>query len=155
MLIPELKRLFMYDHWANLEVARSFASVAEPPRKSVAIYAHVAAAEQLWLVRIQRNGLPVSVWPDLTIEESKRQLGELHLRWRRYLDSATEQGLATIVNYANTQGEPFANSVRDILTHVVMHSSYHRAQIALNMRESGHIPPNTDFIHAVRSGLVE
>lgn len=155
MQIPELKRLFIYDHWANLEMARAFSVLAAPPRKSVAIYAHIAGAGQIWLGRVQRNGLHVTPWPDLTVEQSKKQLSDLHLAWRRYLEGLGEPGLTASVTYVNTQGEPFANSVRDILTHVLMHGTYHRAQIALNLRESGHEPPMTDFIHAVRKGLVE
>lgn len=40
------------------------------------------------------------------------------------------------------------------LTHVAMHSAYHRGQIAGELREPGNTPPYTDFIHPVRQGLV-
>jgi uncharacterized damage-inducible protein DinB len=36
-----------------------------------------------------------------------------------------------------------------------MHGAYHRAQIAAAVRESAQEPAYTDFIHAVRQGLVE
>jgi uncharacterized damage-inducible protein DinB len=36
-----------------------------------------------------------------------------------------------------------------------MHSSYHRGQIAADMRAAGVTPAFTDFIHAVRQGFVE
>ena len=42
-----------------------------------------------------------------------------------------------------------------MLTHVVMHSAYHRGQIASHMRESGLTPAYTDFIHGIRQGLVK
>jgi uncharacterized damage-inducible protein DinB len=32
------------------------------------------------------------------------------------------------------------------MIHLVNHASYHRAQIALLMRQQGHEPINTDFI---------
>jgi uncharacterized damage-inducible protein DinB len=51
--------------------------------------------------------------------------------------------------------DAWANAVGDILTHVAMHGAYHRAQIATAVRESGQEPAYTDFIHAVRQGLVE
>ena len=38
--------------------------------------------------------------------------------------------------------------------HVLMHSAYHRGQIALEMRAAGMEPAYTDFIQAVRQGLV-
>jgi uncharacterized damage-inducible protein DinB len=45
--------------------------------------------------------------------------------------------------------------VQDVLTHVVLHSAYHRGQIASQMRAGGEQPAYTDFIHAARQGLIE
>jgi len=36
-----------------------------------------------------------------------------------------------------------------------MHSTYHRGQIASAVREAGGAPAYTDYIHAVRQGLIE
>jgi uncharacterized damage-inducible protein DinB len=47
------------------------------------------------------------------------------------------------------------SAVQDVLTHVVLHSAYHRGQIASLMRAGGAVPAYTDFIHAVRQGFVE
>jgi uncharacterized damage-inducible protein DinB len=63
--------------------------------------------------------------------------------------------LAEVVGYRNSQGEYWTSAVGDILTHVAMHGAYHRAQIAAAVRESGGAPAYTDFIHAIRRGLVE
>ena len=51
--------------------------------------------------------------------------------------------------------ERFRSSLHDILMHVIMHSAYHRGQIAADMRASGAEPVYTDFIHAVRQGLIK
>ncbi len=45
--------------------------------------------------------------------------------------------------------------MEDILTHVVLHSAYHRGQIASQVRSGGEQPAYTDFIHAARQGLIE
>jgi uncharacterized damage-inducible protein DinB len=37
----------------------------------------------------------------------------------------------------------------------VVHGGYHRGQIAAAVREAGGEPAYTDFIHAVRAGLVD
>ena len=63
--------------------------------------------------------------------------------------------LIRMVEYRNSKGEAWSNRVEDILTHVLMHSAYHRGQIALEMRASGAQPAYTDFIHAVRQGFLE
>jgi uncharacterized damage-inducible protein DinB len=59
------------------------------------------------------------------------------------------------VSYKNSKGEPWSSAEEDVLMHVVMHSAYHRGQIATDMRANGFTPAYTDFIHAIRQGLVE
>ncbi len=63
--------------------------------------------------------------------------------------------LARVVNYKNSKGENWRSLEDDIVQHVIMHSAYHRGQIATDMRAAGFTPAYTDFIHALRQGLVE
>ena len=79
----------------------------------------------------------------------------LSFSWRDYLSDDSPDPLDRSASYKNSKGEPWTSSVRDILTHVFMHSAYHRGQIATDMRQAGHVPAYTDFIHGVRQGLVE
>ena len=75
--------------------------------------------------------------------------------WTEYLKGLSEGALAHEIVYVNSKGERWASTVQDVLMHVVMHSAYHRGQIATNMRDAGHIPAYTDFIHGIRQKLVE
>lgn len=154
-LLSYFRRLFSYDDWANREVLAGLRKIEAPPAKSVKLLAHIVAAERLWLARLRQEHQPLPVWPDFTVHESGNELAELPGRWRDYLDSLGGAGLAGEASYKNSKGEPWTNSVQDILLHVVMHSAYHRGQIALDLRTAGHEPVNTDFIHGVRQGLVE
>jgi uncharacterized damage-inducible protein DinB len=81
-------------------------------------------------------------------------VAELKTAWASYLGQLTPARLAQSVAYTNSKGEHFCNQVGDILMHVVMHSAYHRGQIAADMRASGLEPVYTDFIHAVRQAMV-
>ncbi len=84
---------------------------------------------------------------------------EMSAAWCNYLERLANQfapgSLDDKVEYRNSKGEPWSSRVEDILIHVLFHSAYHRGQIALQMRTSGMEPAYTDFIHAVRQGLVE
>ena len=42
------------------------------------------------------------------------------------------------------------SSVEDVLTHVIIHSGYHRGQIAMLLGRAGHETAYTDFIHCIR-----
>jgi uncharacterized damage-inducible protein DinB len=77
---------------------------------------------------------------------------ELNRLWHDYLN--TVEDLLQGVSYKNSKGEPWTSTILDVLTHVVMHSAYHRGQIASHMREIGQAPAYTDYIHAVRQGYV-
>ena len=154
-LLSYFRRLIAYDDWANREVLTALQEIEVPPPKSVKLLAHIVAAERLWLARLQNEHQPLPVWPDFSVHESGNELAELPGRWRDYLDRLGTVGVPLEVSYKNSKGEPWTNAVQDILMHVVMHSAYHRGQIALDMRTAGYEPRLTDFIHGVRQGLVE
>ena len=51
-----------------------------------------------------------------------------------------------MVEYRNSRGVVFQNTVAEILTHVALHGSYHRGQIAMRVRAAGGVPVTTDYI---------
>jgi uncharacterized damage-inducible protein DinB len=154
-VLEHLQRLFAYDDWANHEVLRSFQASANPPERSIQLLAHILSAERLWLERLQEIPQTYPVWPDFNLSQCKSEAAALSQLWENYLTGLSSDKLSEEVHYKNSKGESWANSIEDILTHVVMHSTYHRGQIAANMRATGNVPAYTDFIHGVRQGLLE
>jgi uncharacterized damage-inducible protein DinB len=156
--LEHLSRLFLYDGWANREVLAALVRAEELPPQALRWFAHIVAAERLWLRRLRSDGASVVVWPDLTLDQCAAAVAELPGLYRTYLDELAgigAEGLAASISYVNSQGEPWTSRVEDVLLHVVTHSSYHRGQIAAALRQAGATPAYTDFIHAVRQGLVE
>jgi uncharacterized damage-inducible protein DinB len=147
-----LHRLLRYDVWANRETLRSLKQRA--PSRSLRWIAHIVGAEYLWLARLRRHDEILPVWPELDLEACGERIDELSRLWPEYLDDAHES-LTERVPYTNSKGETWANTVEEILTHVVIHSAYHRGQIASDVRASSGVPAYTDYIHAVRQGLIE
>jgi uncharacterized damage-inducible protein DinB len=154
-LLEHLRRLFSYDEWANREVIASFKAAGSPPPRSLKLMAHVLGAEYVWFSRIEGGKSSFAVWPDLNLAACEEHVGRLRTMWSNYLDHATPEHLSSTVTYKNSKGESWTNSLEDILMHVVMHSAYHRGQIAADMRAAGHTPAYTDFIHGVRQKLVD
>lgn len=149
-----LERWFAYDHWANRETLRSLAG--EPAGgRPLQLMAHIAAAEQLWHDRLLGRPQSLPVWPDLTLEQSAALVDGMAARWREYLAGLAPEGLEAVIRYTNSKGEPWKNTVQDVLMHVVMHSVYHRGQIAAAVRAAGGEPAYTDFIEAVRRGYLK
>ncbi|MGH3118718.1 MAG: DinB family protein [Gaiellales bacterium] len=154
---PELKyfaRLLRYDCWANGEALESLRS-GRAPDQVVRWMAHIVGAECLWLARLRQEPPTLPVWPDFDLDDSAVRLPLLAVAWQRHLEALAPEDLDDGVAYRNSKGEFWTSSVRDILDHVLTHSAYHRGQIATAVREAGGEPAYTDFIHAVRQGLVE
>lgn len=146
--------LFSHDHWANREILAALKRVGTPPEKSLRWFAHIIAAEDLWLARLMNADRKVEVWPNLNVDRCGSYLNEQTAAWDAYLAKLTPEIMNSTISYRNTKGELWTNTVQDILTHVPMHSAYHRGQIAADLRANGHEPPYTDYIEAVRKGYV-
>jgi uncharacterized damage-inducible protein DinB len=154
-LLEHLRRQFAYNEWANREVLAGLKASPDPPIRPRQLLAHILSAERLWLERIRQQPQSLSVWPDFTFDQNEQQIIDLARLWSEFLSQISPPGLSETVVYKNTKGEPWTSSVEDILTHVLLHSAYHRGQIASLVRAGGEQPAYTDFIHAVRQGLVE
>ena len=148
-----LSRLLRYDIWANGETLDSLRQ-GPPPARSLKWMGHIVGAEYLWLARLREEPAPLPVWPDLAVEQCAAHLGELSGMWHEYLADAGANRVAQRVTYTNSKGEEWTSAMEDILTHVTIHSAYHRGQIASDLRAAGQAPAYTDFIHAVRLGLI-
>lgn len=146
------RKLFTYDDWANRETLAALDAAANVLPKSLAVMSHIIAAEWLWWARLEQREKRLPVWPDPVPDRFATELDELSKEWKAYLG---EPPLGESVEYVNSKGERWRSTVEDILTHVAMHSAYHRGQIAAQLRQSGDVPPYTDFIHPIRSSLLE
>ena len=153
--LEQTRRLFRHDDWANRETLSALEKMSDPPARSVKILGHIVGAELLWHARLSRREKPGAVWPDLSLAQCRKGLDDISRLWRAYLDELTEGKARERVSYLNSKGEPWTNTVEDILTHVALHSSHHRGQIAADLRAAGHTPPYTDYINAARRGLFE
>ncbi len=150
-MIGHLRRLLRYDVWANRETLRSLAEQTAPP-KSLRWLGHILGAERLWIARILSQTPGIAVWPDLTVNQCAAHLDDLSGFWPKYLAELKPERLSDEISYVNSKGEPWTSTIADILTHVTMHSTYHRGQIASDMRAAGQMPAYTDYIHAIRTG---
>ena len=145
-----LSNLYAHMSWAHDELVaelRREAADAETMR----LFAHIVAAEHLWLTRIDGVKARVAVWPSLSLDEVIALEAENRARFTELLrrpDDARQQR----IRYRNSAGNEFENSVLEILTHVAMHGHYHRGQIARAMRAAGREPVYTDYIGFIRKG---
>ena len=156
-LLDHLRRQFAYEAWANGEVLAAIKAsrAGSTSGRPLQIMAHILSAQRLWLERLTQQPQSQPVWPECSPDQCETQMAELRRLWNKYLARLSSVALAEKITYRNSKGENWSNCVQDVLTHVVLHSAYHRGQIASLMRAGDDTPAYTDFIHALRQGVVE
>ena len=152
--LVRFRRMFEHDAWANGAVLDAL-RLGPAPAKARSWIAHIVGAERLWLARIRHEPSEMPVWPELDFDICAEELVAIEGEWMQCLATLDEEGLEEGVGYRNSKGEFWTSTVGDILTHVALHASYHRGQIAASIREAGGAPPYTDYIQAARTGLLE
>jgi len=154
-----LLNLIGHMRWADALVADALAANdtlprLEPPSGDpVRLFAHIASVEHLWYSRIEGVAVAHAVWPDLSTDQS-RAIAERHADLFEQLIAGGDEQLQRVVSYRNSAGRAFRNTVEEITTHVAMHGSYHRGQIARIIRASGGDPPYTDYIQFIRRNQI-
>jgi uncharacterized damage-inducible protein DinB len=145
--------LSLLDHaaWADAEAADVIDSLPESAARAQAtrLYAHLAAAAHVWLLRLEGRTPAHPVWPDLSLEAARALAAESVAGLRTWAGRDPET-LAAEVEYRTSAGHVYRNTVADVITHAALHGSYHRGQLALLARQSGGTPAATDYILFVR-----
>jgi uncharacterized damage-inducible protein DinB len=143
-------RLFKHVEWADQKVLESLRSAQNPQKRSLELYSHILGSEHVWLSRINGTTQRVDVWPVLTLDECEDLGRENTAGFRGLVSCLTPDLLEKPITYRNSAGDQFTSTIQDILTHVAMHGSYHRGQIAASLRAGGDSPSPTDYIAFVR-----
>ena len=138
-------KLYQYNAWANKRVIKALTTQSVDDAKILSLMGHIVAAQFLWLHRIK--GLPpaeVKLWGEYSLSKVTEMAEEAGKLWLEFVES--NDNFNRELTYNNYVGDPYVNNVETIMIHLVNHCSYHRAQIAMLLRQRGLEPINTDFI---------
>ena len=138
--------LFKYNDWATRETADSVEGLEKKDEKLEELLSHIISAQKIWINRILGRDLNITPWEKHTTKECGIQSTEITAEWINLLESFKDDGLERRIDYTNIKGDKFSNTVKDIVTHVINHSTYHRAQIAQRVKTLGGKPAVTDYI---------
>ena len=141
--------LFEYGYDVNQKLLDVFNdNPGKTSEKSVKIVNHILNAHHIWNHRIEGLQPIFGVWELHDPAGLKAIDRENFQHTRKILDRLD---LNQTVYYATSNGQEFSNSVRDVLFHIVNHSTYHRAQIATEFKRQGLEPLITDYIFYKRT----
>lgn len=150
MTKEHLTRQLRFEQWANRRALGSLKQVDDP--KARRLFGHILAAQEAWLARLGGGKTPdIEMFPVEGFSELEQRMTRLASALQEYIGSLSDEGLHQPISYRRNTAE-YENTRFDILTHLFMHSHYHRGQIAARVRELGGTPAATDFIVYVREG---
>ena len=160
-MVNTINKLGAFNVWANETLLRrldsSVAAGHVAPPTALRIFSHVINAQAIWLARLTGAASPLKVWQEHDLAGLHHWHEQTSEPFRQLCEQANDAELTRHIQYTNSQGDAFDSQVSDVLTHAVVHASYHRGQVATKMREAGLEPVNSDFITYCRemSGQVE
>lgn len=142
-----MEELLNYCNEADKKIISVFAYAENIPVRAVAIFSHVLNAQHIWACRILQRKSVLSVSELHSTSDFDEILTQNYILFREIL---AKTDLKEEISYTNSSGRSYVSCVKDILFHVLNHSTYHRGQISMLFRDSGIEPPVTDYIFLKR-----
>ena len=127
----------------NKMIALMLDSPASYSERARILFCHTLNAQNIWNHRLLEISPSQNVWDIFDLSELKTLNEQNH---QKSLDILNKLDLKASIEYRNTEGNSFTNSVEHILFHIINHSTYHRGQLMSELKAQGVSPIATDFI---------
>ncbi|HVI48242.1 MAG TPA: DinB family protein [Chitinophaga sp.] len=138
------KELFEYNHHVNQQLWEVLNANADTvSEKALKLYNHILNGHQIWNNRIDARDTASGIW-DMHALQDCRDIDNAN--YEHTLQIINKFDMNDLIQHARIKGKPFSKKVSGILFHIINHSTYHRAQMATEFRQSGIEPLMTDFI---------
>jgi uncharacterized damage-inducible protein DinB len=169
----DIRLLYEYDRWANNRVLQAASTLSAEEftrdlggslRSARDTLVHIIGGEWIWLaywkgpsyssafltdLRSRREVLfNPDVFPNVASVQSK--WAEIEKEQTEFVNQLTNELLERMLPFRTTQ-----ISLAHLMQHLANHSTYHRGQVALMMRQLGTEPLATDFHVFLVEGLSE
>lgn len=139
----KLVDLFEYTYHFNKEMIKIISENLEKvDEKTISLINHTLNAQQIWNSRIL-NEKSFEVWQ---INPFENLNGINQQNFNKSLEIVQKFDLDQKIEYQNSRGTKFENTVFEILFQAINHSTYHRGQINSLLKQNGITPILTDYI---------
>ena len=139
----KLVDLFEYTYHFNKEIIQVIAeNLKEIDEKTIGLINHTLNAQQIWNSRIL-GGISFEVW-QINPFENLHDINQQN--FNRSIKIVEKYDVDQSVQYENSKGTKFENTVFEMLFQAINHSTYHRGQINSLLKKNGIEPVLTDYI---------
>ena len=139
-----LNELYDYNFFCNKAIIAFAKENGNFPEKSHQLFNHILNVHHRW------NALLAKTEPTLEMGQDNPQEGWEDIHYDNQRTSfeiiTNTDDFELRVDFEDGEGRLFTNTVQDILFHIVNHSSHHRGQIMMDLRNNGLEPLKLDYI---------
>jgi uncharacterized damage-inducible protein DinB len=143
-MTPFFKELMTYNRWSNQQLIGLF--LAHPEHYSdrlATLMSHTINAHLIWNSRLNPTLKHLGVWTVHSLEDLKSLDEQNYAQSIAIIENVP---LEQSISYKNTSGQVFESTAKDMLYHIVNHSTYHRGQLMTGLKTQGVTPIGTDYI---------
>lgn len=142
--IAYLTNLFEYNLFASTQLLTQLVNnESAQTEKALKLAAHILNAQTIWNSRMMGVPQPFGPWQ---IQQPTTFLATMKREHELSLHIINTKNLQDTLTYTNSLGNTYTNTFEDVLIHIVNHCTYHRAQIATEIKQAGIAPAVTDYI---------
>ncbi|MCC6817427.1 MAG: damage-inducible protein DinB [Bacteroidia bacterium] len=140
-----------YNLRVNLDLVKHLIHQKFEDERAITLMSHIVNAHQIWNDRVLGKVNQILVFGQHTFDEMKQQIIE---NSNITIDILNSKNLDEVIEYKNTKGQTFTNSICQIFLHIFNHSSYHRGQINQLLSRAGKEAMISDYIFYNRTALL-
>jgi uncharacterized damage-inducible protein DinB len=145
---------FRYNEWANNKLL-AFASEKNLTNNRInPIFSHLTLAQVIWCDRL--HGKPtaqdINEWTTWPWEDIVDKCNQTNADLLAFVNDHADNDFGEKIKFINTSGTHYHRQVRQVLTHVLQYTNFHRGQIVGLIHQGENIiTPSLDFIDFVNS----
>ncbi|WP_350284284.1 DinB family protein [uncultured Croceitalea sp.] len=139
-----LNQLFDYNFYCNKKLIAQAEGLAKYPEHSAKLFSHILNAHHIWNKRIMGLDREFDVWQ----LHDKDTWADIHYENQRSTFEVIRntEDFNKRIDYETTEGRLFASDLKDILFHIINHSTHHRGQLLADLRANDLDIEELDFI---------
>lgn len=137
-------QLLDYNFDCNKRLIEECSKQEEVSDRNMKLFSHILNAHHIWSCKILGKETKYGVWDIHAIKDWE----DIHYENQRssFEIVTNADDFEKRIDYENSKGRLFTNTLNDILFHIINHSTHHRGQILMDFRENGIEPKSLDYI---------
>jgi uncharacterized damage-inducible protein DinB len=143
-----MKEFFLDKFEFDFYSMKSWISCIENQEESVSQFtlksiSHIVNVHHIWNSRILNKTSESNKWDILPVSYHTRLARQNYLETTDFLE---KYELSEKIKYHSSEGIKMEKSIVDVLYHILNHSTYHRAQITMDLKQNNIQFPSLNFI---------